>query len=656
MKKNKSKQKQHEEITANDLKPKLFLNSSICKLILLVTAFVFYGNSIPHGYALDDGLVLSENKFVKEGIDGIGQIFMHDSFYGSIGDAANLTGGRYRPLSLAVFAIEYEFVGNNPVVFHFMNVLLYALTCIVLFNFLLQHVFKKNIYSSLAATFIFLIHPVHTEVVANIKSCDEILSLIFLILTLDLLLTHLNDTKNKIPIALSLVCFFLALLSKENGLMFIAIVPFSIYFLSKQKIKNVLLYTLPFTVVILAYILMRVNLIGFSNSKVTELMDAPYLLASTPQKFATIIFVFLKYLQLSVWPYPLTYDYSYNQIPYKAFTDVSVIVSILIFIVLLFIVFISFKQKQIIGWCILFYLLSLFIVSNLLINIGAPMGERFLFQPTVGFCVAIVWLANKFFNQLKLNTGSHNKVGIVLLVLVSIPSFATTIHRNKDWKDGVTLGVHDVKISMNSARALTFAGVNYIKLSDSVKTVSEKNKMLDTAIFYLNRSASINQKFSSTYMNLGVAYYRQEKIDSAEMTWNKLKVTSSNPEVAKSYLSFIGNYYSNKAMAFGNENKLDSALFFYRKSLPFQTNNAALYHNMGSAFAIQHQNDSCIMYYLKAAEIDSNTALYLYDLGGIAFNMHQYHLAKKSWTRCKQIQPDYPGLQNGLNALDQLIQ
>ena len=629
-------------------------NPLVHTILLFTVAFIFYSNSINHGYALDDGLVLSENKFVKQGIDGIGDILTHDSFYGTIGDAANLTGGRYRPLSLISFAIEYEMFGNSPVVFHFFNVLFYAITSILIYSFLRRHVFKQNQLNALCASLLFIIHPIHTEVVANIKSRDEILSFAYLLLTLDFLLIYVNGGRKVWQLIVSLTCFFLGLLAKENGLMFIGIVPLSLYFFTTLKPKQIAILSAAFIGLVGTYVFMRVAFIGFNNQKVTELMDAPYLLATPSQKYSTIIFVLLKYLKLLFWPSPLTYDYSYNQIPYRNITDLLVWLSLIVHVALVGMILWGIKQKNLLAWCAGFYLFSMFIVSNFVINIGAPMGERFLYQASFAFSIALVALANFMFSKFSISSKNQITISAVLILVTSIPCFSATVARNKIWKDGITLGAHDVHTSFNSARALTFAGVNYVKMSDSTKIASEKKSALDTAIFYFNRSLSINPKFSSTWLNLGVAYYREEKFDSAEWAWKNDYALSSQNVTAKQYLSLIGDHYSNAALAAGNRNRLDSALTLYQKALTYQPNNAAIFHNMGNAFAMQHQYDSCIVYFQKAVSLDSTKALYYFDLGGIQFNLHHYSDAKNNWMRCKKLNPNYEGIDQALMAAEAL--
>ena len=76
---------------------------------------------------------------VKKGFLGIGEILGNDTFLGFFKVEKSLVaGGRYRPLSLVTFAIEYQLFGESPKVSHFINVVLYALTGMLLYLVVLQ--------------------------------------------------------------------------------------------------------------------------------------------------------------------------------------------------------------------------------------------------------------------------------------------------------------------------------------------------------------------------------------------------------------------------------------------------------------------------------------------------------------------------------------
>ncbi|MEM6964028.1 MAG: hypothetical protein AAF573_04615 [Bacteroidota bacterium] len=120
---------------------------------------------------------MQKNDFVQAGIAGLGDIFTHSWYYG----LTDTPDRYYRPMMLAGFAVETSLFGNDAKVYHIMNVLYYALSCAFLF-FVIKLLFKnKNWLIALGATLLFTAHPLHTEVVANIKSRDEIFAFLGLL-------------------------------------------------------------------------------------------------------------------------------------------------------------------------------------------------------------------------------------------------------------------------------------------------------------------------------------------------------------------------------------------------------------------------------------------------------------------------------------------
>ena len=131
--------------------------------ILVILAFMLYGNSLKNGYALDDAYVVHGKEEVLKGIAGIPEIIT--SRYAD--DEGNSFG--YRPVATITFALEHVFWQQNPHVSHFFNVLLYAL-CLILVYKVLRRIFhginKRFLFVSVL---LFAAHPIHTEVVNSLK-------------------------------------------------------------------------------------------------------------------------------------------------------------------------------------------------------------------------------------------------------------------------------------------------------------------------------------------------------------------------------------------------------------------------------------------------------------------------------------------------------
>jgi hypothetical protein len=152
---------------------------SIFALIIGFT-FLLFGSTIGNSYNLDDELVTKNHRLTSKGISAIPEIFNSPYYQDDMGYSYE-----YRPVVLASFAIEHSLFGESPKVSHFINVLLYSLTCIMLF-ILLSNLFPNlNIIFPLTVVLLFVAHPLHTEVVASIKNRDEILALLFLCLSMN---------------------------------------------------------------------------------------------------------------------------------------------------------------------------------------------------------------------------------------------------------------------------------------------------------------------------------------------------------------------------------------------------------------------------------------------------------------------------------------
>ena len=159
-------------------------------LLMFFFAFMIYAQSLKYNFTLDDKIVIFENSITTQGIKAIPTIFANPYLYGSV-----LPDNRiYRPISKAVFAFCWSVSPGNPMVFHLANVLFFALTGLMLF-LTLKRYFPGNLVVPLISTLMFIVHPIHTEVVDNIKSLDEILCFMFFIISLYFLYSYLNKKK-----------------------------------------------------------------------------------------------------------------------------------------------------------------------------------------------------------------------------------------------------------------------------------------------------------------------------------------------------------------------------------------------------------------------------------------------------------------------------
>ena len=551
-----------------------YIDFRIHALLVGLLAIIFYMNTYSNEYALDDNLIIVKNEYVYEGLAGLGDIMTKDAFdsYTKQANSSNqLSGGRYRPLSIATFAIEQQFFGaiptdkvdsvvsyartpgpqetkllNNMHVRHVLNVFWYALCVITLLYFLRYIVFKNDPMIALIAAVIFTIHPIHTEVVANVKSRDEIMSLFFICCTFIFAFRY-NERNKKWLLVAGLLSYLLAFLSKEYAVTLLVLLPLAFYLFNNYTISKSLSATLPYLAVIAVYAALRLHAVQPGTGETsTDVWNNPYALAGGGEKLATEIATNLNYLKLLLFPHPLTSDYSYNHIPYKNFGHPLVWLSIMVHCALFIGLVYFFRKRHVICFAIAFYLFNLLLISNIIFDIGATMGERLIFHSSVGFAIALAFLLFKGTEKVLPGKSGATLLVSLMLVIILMSGFAV-IKRNADWKNNFTLFTSDIKIVPNSLLVNANLGVAYIDIADTAKDTAEKKKLLREGITLLYKALTLQTTCISARINKGLGYFRLEEPDSAKASFDKvLQLYPTYPKLPELYYN-LGVLYFKRA-------------------------------------------------------------------------------------------------------------
>ena len=577
----------------------LFSNTRLCVLVLVVLAIILNLNTLKGGYVLDDVVVLTDNSLVKEGVIGIPDLLTKEYFYGLAKKESDLSGGRYRPLALVIFAVEYEIFGFNPFVSHLINVLLFAAVMYFLFKLLNDHILKDYTQGlSFILCLLFVVHPIHTEVIANIKSRDELISLLLLIGSSYGFIKYSKD-KSKSALFQALICFFLALLTRESAIPFIMVVPMVSYYFYSQSIKTSLKFILPLSAVFVVYMLIRLSVVGITHGIDKSILNFPFANATPLQAFATKVFLLFKYVSLLFYPFPLSFDYGYNEIPYLDIFSFKTIISGIILLGLLVIGLLGIKNRTILSFSILYFFTTIYLFSNFIIDIGAPLAERLLFQPSVGFCLAIAYYLMKIPKNLK------NPAYISFIVILL--SFATkTIARNNDWESNYTLFTTDVKSCPNSVRTNLFAGQQCLTRANSEKDPMARREYYQRAVFYDQRILSIYPHYQFIYEDLGYAYLGLGNIFNAADFWVKAyNLDDSNVKLRKQMdqLSDVMYNMGNKKF---RSTEVDSAIVYFETAVDLNPDNGDAWYNLGASYFTAKKEKDGVNAWQVAYQISPN--------------------------------------------------
>lgn len=588
------------------------INKRILNLTLFIFSFLLYSNTIHHGYVLDDYSVISENSVTQKGIDAIPSIFSHYYRYGHYSEG----DGLYRPLSVVMFALEWTISPNNPTLNHFVNVLFYALTSCLLF-ILLSKLFRNySILISFSIALLFTAHPIHTEVVANIKSRDELMAFFFSVLML-LYFVKYFESKKYSTLLISGLSYFFALLSKETAIQLVLIVPCMIYFFIHLKWKDYIMSMIFFGGISMVFLIIRHEVLSNNGfGYIVTNLENPFISLSFIERFPTSILILGKYILLLIAPINLRYDYSFNQIPIVGFSDLGFSLSFSVIVLLLIYLIIRFKKKEAISFGILFFGITIALFSNFFMTIGTAMAERFLYFPSLGFCIALTFIMWRFIPSKLLNTTSfhlkdlliqHKNILLVICGICILYSFKT-ISRNNDWKDNLTLYSQDQPKLNDNAKSHLMLGIELIKKRENnTSDTVQKIQYIKQGIHQVLKSKAIYPTNLDTWTTLGNAYQLINNYDSAIVYFigaQKIDSTSSNGN--------LGDIYFDKK-------EFHKAIGFYKKEIQFHPNSIKGYNNLGMCLATLGKYDSSLKYLYKGLNINPQN----HDLNMLIANVYK---------------------------------
>ena len=642
---------------------------TLLSILLTVITFILYFNTLKNGFVLDDVIMVKENTIVVKGFAGISELLSTPHMRGYL----IIPNDTYRPLSLVMFAIEHQFFGQNPAVNHFFNIVVFAGCVLLFFSFLYKFFDNKKIIAAFIGAFLFAIHPIHTEVVANIKSRDELLCFLFAFMALNAFMKYMKDGKLA-QLILGTVAIYLSFISKENVITFLGVVPVLFFLYKNTDKKRAMLITAGTVVSTIAFIVIRAAVLkAYHANDSAEIEFIDNALTKAPDmasRIATAILISGKYLWLLFIPNPLICNYSYNSIPFASFTNIGVLASLAAYGGMIWYALTRLikNKKDTFAFAILFFLFTISLFTNIFILIGAEMGERFLFMASAGWCIAAAAAADKWIlkeESPRLDILKKPKIALILAPLLLVFG-GIVIARNTDWKDNVTLYKADFEKSPNDSRLNYYMGTALAENLYAEETDPAKQKEIDKeALAHLRIALTIYPDFTEANAEMGRVFDRQKQYDSAEH-YDKiaLKLNPNHP-IANNNLGSVylvtGQYqlaidqfkralvvnpnfmlsYFNLARTYNQLKQYDSAVYNYRKMLAFQPNYTDAIQEIGMVYFAQAKYDSSEYYFKKVLTINPNDANTINNLGAIYLNTKNYPQAIVQFNKAISLNPNY---------------
>jgi Tfp pilus assembly protein PilF len=483
-------------------------------LVLLVAA-ALYANTLRGGFVLDDSSIIRQNPLIQS-LRRAPELFLSDYW------EPTTRSGLYRPLTTLSYALNFAVAGDRPALYHGVNVLLHALNSAFVLLVCLRVSGNRGV--AVAAALLFAAHAVHTEAVAGVVGRAELLSTCFFLSSLLLYLRsgEREGSSSSIAYSGSLAAYALSLLSKENGITLLGVLfchdlvyrshpGESLVGRARRLFASRGRRYLGYLAVALGYLVLR-HLVLAEQALVpaTKRLDNPLVDLSPGWRALNALQVSLRYLGLLLFPVRLSYDYSYNQIPMlDSLVDPRSLGVLGGAFALVVASAVACRRSRALCFAISFFVVTFSIVSNLLFPIGTIMGERLLYLPSVGFCLALALALRWLVDHLPLSPAAARAgFGLALGTLVALHG-ARTLVRNQDWASGERLYLHDLAVSPKSAKVQNNAGVVLVARGE-----------IEEGIEHFRNTIAIHPSHGSAYGSLGDALFQlgreQEAIEAYE--------------------------------------------------------------------------------------------------------------------------------------------
>jgi tetratricopeptide (TPR) repeat protein len=566
------------------MKQKVF----IC-LFLVAIVWLVFGQTTHHEFInYDDDSYVYENPVVTGGLSwpATTWVFTH-----SLEKDHN-----WLPVTMLSHMLDCQLYGLKPGGHHLTNVLIHALTVVLLFGFLQR--FTGEIWRSAFVAAVFAIHPLRVESVAWIAERKDVLSGLFFVLTLWAYAEYVKLVKrpNAGPNAAAknqrLAWYVAALLAAAVGLL-----------------CKPMLVTLPFVLLLLDY--WPLGRIGrFNQIKARVLLDKlPFLLLSVAVSIVTLktlnpltaavqslsvswrlenaVLAGVDYLGQLFYPVNLAVFYPLPGIrPAAGLVVLSLLV--LLTVSLAAVMGVRRYPWLLIGW---FWFLGMLTPVIGLVQVGAQShADRYTYLPEIGLCLAVIWGVTEIFStwryrRLLLGFGGALVLGILMRI-----AYVQTGY----WQDSITLWTH----------TLACTSGNWVA-HENLGNALFRQKQLAGAIDNYNQASLLKPGDAQPHYDLGIALAAEGNLAQA-MEQEQLAL-ELQPDFADAHV--------NLGTLLARQGNLDDAIGHFRRALEINPGHVKALVNLANALASRGQWEEAVEHYRQAIQIKPDYTLAYVNLG-----------------------------------------
>ncbi|HVZ16371.1 MAG TPA: tetratricopeptide repeat protein [Terriglobales bacterium] len=294
-----------------------------------------------------------------------------------------IVGSFWRPIFSLWLLINYALFGTNSIGWHATTVAIYSLSTYTVYRLVLR--LGADPWLATFAALIFAVHPAHLESAAWVSGVTDSLLSIFLFISLLCFIrgTARNNT-DSLWIALSVVFYALAILTKETAIVEPVLVATYVFLFSSEirRVRKAAILTFPFLVLTALYLIARHSVLHEFSHVYLPISSRDALVA-----LPSLIYFYGKHL---LWPVGLSVIYDASPITNLQWTNFWGPAVTILLVVICGAAYLWRSRDRISAFAFVLLVVPLLPALNIrVLEPGNFLHDRYLFLPSAGFALLI---------------------------------------------------------------------------------------------------------------------------------------------------------------------------------------------------------------------------------------------------------------------------
>ena len=594
------------------MRSRLLLAAAAALILVVLTAF---GGTVGHGFSdVDDPKYVTDNTHVREGLSWESVKWAFTSM-----DAAN-----WHPLTWLSHMADVTLFGLDPTGHHAINVVLHAVSTILLFFMLWRTTGLAG--PSLIVAAVFAAHPLRVESVAWIAERKDVLSMVFAMGTLLAYDAYLRKPRPG-RFGIVVVLFVCGLMAKPM----LVTLPILLLLLDDWpygrigdagELRGVIREKLPLFAASAASCVLTV--LAQSGGRAVES------LASLPPgtRIANALASIAIYVAQTFWPAKLAFFYPHPGYVAPGGNSLPLLAAALVLVIGVTGWAIARRAERpyvFVGW--VWFLVSLVPVIGL-VQVGEQAhADRYTYLPMIGLLIALVWGLLPWVERGGAVAARVTAAAVLVIV-------AVLVHRTRVqvavWEDPRAI----------YRQALAHTARNYVA-HNNLGVLLARDGLLDDARSHLEAAVAILPDYAQAEDNLGNLLVQQGRVTEAIPRFETALARSQDPE--------IRNNLGNALIAAG---RVDEGIRRLEEAVAMRPDYALAHYNLAMALGRIRRSDEALGHFDLAIRYRPDRAASWANRGLLLATLGRRHEAASDFRRALELQPDWTDVRLALDRVN----